>query len=600
MVALRPSVASYARIAYARELLGDLRGARAAMQLAADAASGQREPAAWANVELAKLELRAGRSSDAPSAQLRVALALLPGYVLRDRAARTRRGSARKPAARDLPSRGARRTRSRCRSSSRCSRISTSVPGTVGAARQAGRDGRCRSTGCSPRTASAPTSSRAVFDADHRHPPGDARRAGARRARRPALDPRRRRARLGARPHGSLRRGARMVAIGRSASARATRSCTSTAPRSSAAPATGAPHGRGHARRSRSIRRSRCAGHRSRVGSRSETQCRCRRAALHVSKAEILSAVVEEPSGWRLSLWTCRLQNRHRSGVDRVPVSDTARSNQLADRQRTSRDRQTTRRHTHDGSEWRARARPGARHRGRDRSPVRRPRGAGRRERRQPPGGAADLARSRSGHQRLLPVPQLRAGEVRPGRADHERQSRRGAELGPELLRLRPERHVLVRDRQRPRRQGGRRPLRRPLQERDPRLHEGSRPAAALHRRRPAAVVDDVDDPGNGLRQTYEVCDERHEAPRGLAARAAGQRRAPHDAELRGELPLGGLKQLDGGIRVFAGPRDDPFYIDLGAALRHAQPEPVRAAARASTCSPGTTCTRSRSRCRWR
>ena len=80
MVALRPSTASYARIAYARELLGDLQGARVAMQLAADAASGQREPAAWANVELAKLDLRAGRHVRAER-HLRVALALLPGYV---------------------------------------------------------------------------------------------------------------------------------------------------------------------------------------------------------------------------------------------------------------------------------------------------------------------------------------------------------------------------------------------------------------------------------------------------------------------------------------------------------------------------------------
>lgn len=80
MVALRPSVASYARIAYARELLGDLSGAHRAMQLAADAASGQREPAAWANVELAKLDLRAGRVSRAER-QLHVALQLLPGYV---------------------------------------------------------------------------------------------------------------------------------------------------------------------------------------------------------------------------------------------------------------------------------------------------------------------------------------------------------------------------------------------------------------------------------------------------------------------------------------------------------------------------------------
>jgi tetratricopeptide (TPR) repeat protein len=80
MIALRPSVASYARIAYARELLGDLDGARAAMQLAADAASGQREPAAWANVELAKLDLRAGRLPRAER-HLRVALELVPGYV---------------------------------------------------------------------------------------------------------------------------------------------------------------------------------------------------------------------------------------------------------------------------------------------------------------------------------------------------------------------------------------------------------------------------------------------------------------------------------------------------------------------------------------
>lgn len=80
MVALRPSVASYARIAYARELLGDLPGARAAMQLAADAASGQREPAAWASVELAKLDLRAGRLARAEG-ELRLALELLPGYV---------------------------------------------------------------------------------------------------------------------------------------------------------------------------------------------------------------------------------------------------------------------------------------------------------------------------------------------------------------------------------------------------------------------------------------------------------------------------------------------------------------------------------------
>jgi tetratricopeptide (TPR) repeat protein len=80
MVALKPSVSSYARIAYARELLGDLPGAQRAMQLAADAAGGQPEPAAWTHVELAKLHLLRGRLALA-RAHLRAALELLPGYV---------------------------------------------------------------------------------------------------------------------------------------------------------------------------------------------------------------------------------------------------------------------------------------------------------------------------------------------------------------------------------------------------------------------------------------------------------------------------------------------------------------------------------------
>lgn len=80
MVALRPSVASYARVAYARELLGNFPGATQAMQLAADAAAGQREPAAWTHVELAKLALAQGRLERAER-HLRAALTLLPGFV---------------------------------------------------------------------------------------------------------------------------------------------------------------------------------------------------------------------------------------------------------------------------------------------------------------------------------------------------------------------------------------------------------------------------------------------------------------------------------------------------------------------------------------
>ena len=81
MVATKPSVASYARVAYARELRGDRTGAVVAMQLALDAAGGTPEPTAWAHVELAKLALGDGRLGDA-ARNVRAALAVSPGYVL--------------------------------------------------------------------------------------------------------------------------------------------------------------------------------------------------------------------------------------------------------------------------------------------------------------------------------------------------------------------------------------------------------------------------------------------------------------------------------------------------------------------------------------
>jgi tetratricopeptide (TPR) repeat protein len=79
MVSLRPSLASYARIAYARELTGDRRGAISAMRLALDAAAGQPEPTAWTHVELAKLEFGLGRISHARR-QATAALRFFPGY----------------------------------------------------------------------------------------------------------------------------------------------------------------------------------------------------------------------------------------------------------------------------------------------------------------------------------------------------------------------------------------------------------------------------------------------------------------------------------------------------------------------------------------
>jgi len=79
MAALRPSLASYARVAYARELTGNLRGARAAMQLAFDAAGGDPEPTAWSLVELAKLELLLGHAATADR-EVHQALRVFPGY----------------------------------------------------------------------------------------------------------------------------------------------------------------------------------------------------------------------------------------------------------------------------------------------------------------------------------------------------------------------------------------------------------------------------------------------------------------------------------------------------------------------------------------
>ena len=78
MVTRLPGLASYARVAYARELTGDPEGAIAAMRLALAAAAG-RESTAWAHVELAKLELGQGRVT-AASREARRALRAFPGY----------------------------------------------------------------------------------------------------------------------------------------------------------------------------------------------------------------------------------------------------------------------------------------------------------------------------------------------------------------------------------------------------------------------------------------------------------------------------------------------------------------------------------------
>lgn len=79
MAALKPTAAAYARVAYARELLGLTGAAIAAMKLAASAASATAEPASWALVELGNLQFNSGRLRLAERAY-REALARFPGY----------------------------------------------------------------------------------------------------------------------------------------------------------------------------------------------------------------------------------------------------------------------------------------------------------------------------------------------------------------------------------------------------------------------------------------------------------------------------------------------------------------------------------------
>ena len=209
MVALKPSVASYARIAYARELLGDLPGAMQAMQLAADAATGQREPAAWTQVELAKLALLEGRLSPAER-HLRTALELLPGYVY-----------AYEQLARVEAARGHLRPAIQY---ARLAAVAVPLPQFVtllaDLQERAGNHAAAReqvaTIGVINRLLAAngvrTDVESVVFDADRGIERSDTRGAGARRARRAALDRRRRRARVGARACRPLRRGSGLVA----------------------------------------------------------------------------------------------------------------------------------------------------------------------------------------------------------------------------------------------------------------------------------------------------------------------------------------------------------------------------------------------------
>jgi tetratricopeptide (TPR) repeat protein len=79
MARLKPTANAYARISYARELLGDTKGAIEAMELAVDSSVGVAEPSAWSRTLLGSLLLSANRPAEA-RIRFREALAFVPGY----------------------------------------------------------------------------------------------------------------------------------------------------------------------------------------------------------------------------------------------------------------------------------------------------------------------------------------------------------------------------------------------------------------------------------------------------------------------------------------------------------------------------------------
>jgi len=80
MVDARPDLASYSRVAYLRELHGDIDGAIAAMELALTAGGPTVENTEYVRVQLGHLQLAAGRP-DLAERLYRASIARLPGYV---------------------------------------------------------------------------------------------------------------------------------------------------------------------------------------------------------------------------------------------------------------------------------------------------------------------------------------------------------------------------------------------------------------------------------------------------------------------------------------------------------------------------------------
>ena len=77
---IQPSLTSYSRISYARELQGETAKAIASMKLAVDAAMDTKEPLAWTHVQLGKLYFSHGRYAPAVKEQT-LALRIFPAYA---------------------------------------------------------------------------------------------------------------------------------------------------------------------------------------------------------------------------------------------------------------------------------------------------------------------------------------------------------------------------------------------------------------------------------------------------------------------------------------------------------------------------------------
>ncbi len=77
---LRPSLSSYARVSYGRELIGHTDAAIKAMKLAIDAATDTAEPTAWTHVQLGKLYFNHGRYL-AAEREYRLGNAAFPSYA---------------------------------------------------------------------------------------------------------------------------------------------------------------------------------------------------------------------------------------------------------------------------------------------------------------------------------------------------------------------------------------------------------------------------------------------------------------------------------------------------------------------------------------